>query len=132
MIPFIHRGRCYQYFEKTFPELIEEIKKNTDFLDIKPNVTLGERLYCILNDIYNVKMCKVCNNKYAIFRNFHKGYSDCCSFKCASKNPDRIIKIQNTNKKLYGCVCSLQSESSMKKKKETWMKNYGVDHPSKS
>lgn len=39
---------------------------------------------------------------------------------------------KETNLKKYGTECSLNSESSIMKKKATWIDHYGVDNPSKS
>ena len=37
-----------------------------------------------------------------------------------------------TNLERYGAVCNLTTLEGIKKKKETWKKNLGVDHPSKN
>ena len=41
-------------------------------------------------------------------------------------------KLKETNLKKYGVTCSLNSEESIKKKKETWIKNLGVDNPTQN
>lgn len=144
----------------SFSKLLKKINRNEDiikltpFLNLYDNVSLFLRVQYIHYKINDVRKCPICG-KLLNFNNLKKIY---CSQKCYNKAPktqeqrDRIskkskemwanrsldekIKIYNkvfeTNFKRYGCKCTLNSTESIKKKKETWMKNYGVDNPLKS
>ena len=70
-----------------------------------PDIPHIERLYRYFNEDYNNK-CQTCGN-FTRFINFNKGYSVYCCAACASKN--KMVK---------------------EKKKQTMLKNYGVENPS--
>lgn len=49
-----------------------------------------------------------------------------------NKKKQRYEKTKETNIRLYGTACTLNTPENIKKKKETWNRNYGVDNPNKS
>ena len=75
--------------------------------DLFPNITHIERLYRYFNPDWSNK-CKTCG-KETRFINFNKGYTKYCCPGCTSKDKD--VK---------------------EKKKQTVLKNYGVENPSQS
>lgn len=46
-----------------------------------------------------------------------------------AKSKEVIKKIQETNVKRYGNVCSLNGKEQIEKKKKTWQKHFGADNP---
>ncbi|RMD45856.1 MAG: hypothetical protein D6834_03235, partial [Aquificota bacterium] len=87
----------------------EFILENTSFLiSSKRNIRFAERIYCILNDIKEIQSCPICG-KEVNFRNINLGYRKHCSNLCSNKD-----------------------KKTQEKKKQTTLKNYGVDNPSKS
>jgi len=94
------------FIENYGEELFRNIKNETIFL--ADNCKLTERIYCILNDIKEVPKCKVCRKEVSFIK-FGKGYKKYCNGFCREKDPEVLIK-----------------------RKLTWIKNYGVDNPSKS
>lgn len=67
-------------------------------------------IYNYINDISEIPLCNFCNINDKRFIGFTEGYNDFCSHSCAIKSSSEIAQI---------------------KKKETSLKLYGVDHPSK-
>lgn len=142
--------------------LIKQIKKEKDFEDFIINKTsfldsekntLAERLFYIRNDITEQRKCRYCGEP---IYNFRKNF---CSNKCSNKfyandeklnkrkgaggrnwkknatseqKKQRYEKTKETNIRLYGTACTLNTPENIKKKKETWNRNYGVDNPNKS
>ena len=123
--------RRLEKLAKVFPALFQAIREKTRFLDQK-SPSMIERIYCILHDIEEMQLCKVCKSSFARFISFKAGYSRCCSLKCATRDPARSEKRRKTNIERYGTPCSLQSKQCIKKKQRTWIAHYGCDHPSKS
>jgi hypothetical protein len=74
-----------------------------------------ERLYHIMNDIFQVPKCEVCDNP-AKFQRFSRGYNKCCSVACASMHPNKIIGIKST-------PIEIKKESRLKTKR-TKLKKY--------
>lgn len=77
-----------------------------------------------------IPKCKVCDNN-AAWDN-HKGgfYRTYCSNKCAISDPDRLSKIQSTNKRRYGHNSPFGSRDVQAKSKATIQQKYGVDNVS--
>lgn len=71
-------------------------------------------------------ICKICGKETKFIGIKAHGYSNYCSKKCISH------QTKENNIKKYGVKCTLNTPTSIKKKKATWTKNYGVDNPSKS
>ena len=67
--------------EKEFQSLIHF----TNFLE--PDSDISERIYCLLNDITEKKICEgyQCENEVE-FLNFSKGYQKFCSYSCVHRN----------------------------------------------
>jgi len=99
-------------------ELKTLVKKETEFLDKYKNVTLKERIYCIINDITDRPICRICGIKHCRFM-FPK-YNDICNTpKCVT------AKAMENVKKKYGVDHISQLEDVKQKKTETALKNYG-------
>lgn len=91
-----------------------------------------------------IKECPVCGNSFSYICN-SRGFKECCSIKCAAKNPERVKKTKETVLKKYGVSTVLNlpeirekalkeasSENTIRKKKEIFLERYGVDNPAKN
>lgn len=121
-------------------ELLKDLISLTSFLS--KNSSVSERIYCILNDIENVKKC-VCG-KYLEFTKISKGYKSSCGNKdCnskvrslinkeSSKKIDWEVSIQKqreTNLKKFGYVSNLASPQEREKHKKILKDRTGYEHP---
>lgn len=119
----------FSSLKKNHKEFLNELQ-NIDWL--KPYKFHWKKiLFYVINDLTEIQLCKVCKQKEAIFHSLEKGYSRTCSKQCASKDPNRTKKIQQTFLKKYGVNNASQVEEVKEKKKQTCLKHYGVDHPLK-
>ena len=107
-----------KYIKKHYPE---EYNKIIDY----PGGIFSEKLY---NYFYNSPkhLCPVCG-KSTKFRNIIYGYSEYCSVNCSYKDNNRVLKIKETCKERYGVENPSQSKEIQEKKKDTCLKNHGVD-----
>ena len=109
---------------------IEHIINLTHFISNKENITLAQRLWHILNDVYYAPVCD--NNQITNFNDIKKGYFNfCCDKKCPCRKLVRE-KIKRTNVEKYGFEYGFQSESVKAKIIQTNLINYGVENISQS
>jgi len=125
-------NRIQHFFRK--PEnkdLLQLVKERTNFLSDKS--WIGERIYCILNDIYTNVICsnEWCEN-HVPFLWVDVWYWKYCSRKCTGWDKNRLEKVKQTNLKNYGVEYVLQSPIIKDKVKKTNLKKYGVEYSSKS
>jgi len=91
-----------------------------------------ERLYCILNDIWQLPRCVVCTKTHTRFDGSVKGYKKHCSMACTTKDPDVRDKKNKTMVKRYGVKHALQSPELRDKCKQTNMDRFGTEYASSS
>ena len=188
-------------------ELQQMIFNATKFLDdaianeicTSHMIRICERLYCILNGIHEILLCKVCGKPLKNFEITHTAslHYDCCSRKCKANDPDNINKrvlsymsrspeeklktklqteatierrfgnkcfmkserfkqkklqyikehggecnvsqvkevrekVDNTNIDRYGNRCNLANKEQQEMRKQTYIENFGFDHPMKN
>jgi len=111
-----------------------EIVQITNFLN--KDVTISERIYCIMNDVSIIELCPICKINFRTFLpNFGKGYSKTCSDKkCIASHGDTIKKRLNTNNDKYGANVSqtmldalaLRQKDMNQKSKKAIQEKYGV------
>lgn len=79
-----------------------DLIKYTNFLPKESN--FNQRCFHIINDLYEVPLCKECENNKVNFCNRDKTwkYLDFCSTTCGSNNKETQEKYKNTNIKKYG------------------------------
>lgn len=86
-------------------------------------------------DLYLKKVgegiCPECGNK-TNFDRLSKGYRKFCSLKCSSNSKIVKKKKEQTYLKNYGVNHNFKLKEVKEKRKETWIENYGVNHPSKN
>ena len=102
-------------------DLQKSLIELTSFLDNK--VLFMQRLYHVVNDLDHVPKCLFCDND-AIYVSISKGYRKICRDKKCIKHLFSI-----NSKKSNATIDKLQVNQ---KRRETFLKNYGVDHPFKS
>lgn len=108
--------------------LFDKLMEQTKFLNEKEEVGLSERIFCILNNLREIKICSNCRNKEVKFNGLGKGYSTYCSTKCMSNSKEIRDKSKNTIKERYGGVHFNATEEVKKKRKITNLEKYGVEH----
>jgi hypothetical protein len=77
---------------KTFKQIvnIKNYKKNLIFLNnyvsfLSKYNSLSEKIYCFLNNIKEIQICKYCDKKNILkFKGFKYGYTNFCSSKCST------------------------------------------------
>jgi len=131
----------------------KESKKRKMLIDktyfLPEDANIGERIYCLINNISERPKC-YCGNicKYI---NYSFGYCKNCSRKCShnssqvkekrkntcldkygvtsfTKTEEYLNKTKKTNLEKYGVEFSIKSESSKQKTKKTKIEKYGVEH----
>jgi len=101
----------------------EYILSETSFLN-NYNPTFNERVYCIVNNIKEVKLCLSCNTKVK-FTNYTKGYKIYCSLSCSRSSKETLKKRQDTMIEKYGTTAP-----NREKMKETNIERYGSEYAS--
>jgi hypothetical protein len=126
-----HRFRFCRSIREFYPDILKKIYDCTLFLD--DSDTLSERIYCITHNIYEKKLCPVCNKKRLKYINFIDGYRLNCSTKCSKHNPKTKEKYRKTYKEKYGIEtdCNFNLPNYYKNNKTILLKKYGVDNVSK-
>lgn len=115
----------HRYFVNNFIEHeYQQILLLTDFLS--NTVTLKERIYCILNNITDIKICPVCNNNVVKFKNTTIGYNTYCSTKCRSNDVIVKNKIKVTCQEKYGADSFVASTKFKEKSDATLIEKYGT------
>lgn len=93
--------------------------------------TFGEKLYRYVHNISKSPVCKVCGSPVK-FEKYTTGFRQYCCNRCATKDPDRIKKMEQTCLKRYGVKNARQCEAIVDKAKQTNLKRYGGENPSQS
>lgn len=133
-----------RYIKKSYPDLYQSL------VDQYGPLKASELVYLKLHNLSGPARCPVCGRptKYI---NISKGYSKCCSMKCAAVNGDRTKKIKATKRlrygdenynnrpravattlERYGVENAFSSPEIQKKIQATIQTKYGVDYPSQS
>lgn len=95
--------------------ILSQIKSSCPFLS--ENSTIYQNAYCIVNDILDSPKC-ICGQLLVWQRTHYSKY--CCS-SCANKHTAK-----------HGKDAHIASKEVQEKKKQTFLKNYGVDNPFKN
>lgn len=103
---------------KTRKPIIDVVIKTTEYLPL--NVSLKERIYHILHDLFERPKCNVCKINFPKFVDTTLGYRQFCSSKCSN---------QVVGKKL-GQYSKEHSQELLEKRTSTNLKKYGVKNVS--
>jgi hypothetical protein len=111
-----------------YPEVNDDIINETKYLK---KYNFNERLYHILNEIYDNVLCKNQNcNNIVRFNGFNVGYNKYCCRECAYKDPEWQESREETNLKKYGVRIPLQNNDIISKQINTTKERYGVTNVS--
>jgi hypothetical protein len=112
------------------PNILTELRTITNFItnvlmDNKADVY--QRLYCIVNNIIEQPVCKICGSDI-IFSIGRKQFAKYCSTVCAGRDDDNRRKYENTMIKKYGVKHPIQHSAIKQQMQNTMQSRYGVDH----
>ncbi len=119
-----------QTIKNKFSNIYNEIINQTVYLDENSKYT--ERLYHIINDLFEVPICKNCEKNKTNFNSYIKGYLNYCSNKCATNSDKVKNKRKNSLIEKYGVDNISKSDYFKEKYKETCIERYGVENVSQS
>lgn len=120
--------RFARTIKEEHPEELKRITELTNFL--RKDTTIGERIYCILNNINFIPKCPFCG-KEVRYRGNGMGYHVYCSPKCAKNSKKVKEKYKKTCIQKYGYECNLSKGCDNRKKMEkNLIKKYGVKNVS--
>ena len=121
-----------QYLRKHYKRIYNRILNETEYLNkfsktgIPEEISLFERLYCILNDLSDRPLCQYCKKEYVSrFSITLNSYRKWCGPSCQASDPECITKSKQTRKEIYG----YENYHGVEKAKETrYKKNNGKWH----
>lgn len=120
----------YSYF-RSRKDILEKIKEHVKEHYGFISENLAETCYLFLNDKKIETVSIICNKSKKVkkFKNFKDGYSDFCGLNndCSCFNEYKMKKIRE----YYDNRTEEEKEKIREKKRKTYLKNYGVDNPSK-
>jgi len=121
--------RFCRTIKEKYIDIEREIKENTSFFNSE--VSLAERIYCILNDIKNITVCPICEKK-VVYRNYTLGYRKHCSSRCSQLDEKTKEKYKKTYNEKYGenVDCNFKLKDFYKKQKVILKERYGVENVS--
>ncbi len=105
---------------------LDELKKQTNFLP--ENSKISERIYCYLNNLRSILLCKECDINNVKFISINKWYQIYCSCKCSSLNDKKKDKSKQTNLLKYWFENPAQSDIIKEKIKKTNLKKYWFEN----
>ena len=100
----------------------QDIIKETNYLQ-KCEIT--ERIYHIINNLYEIPKCKECNINYVKFYDMSRGYTQFCSKKCLNDNEEFKEKIKN----IKNNKSKEEKEEIIKKREKKCLNKFGVKNP---
>lgn len=88
-----------------------------------------EALYWVINDLQSYpKKCE-CGEKITLFSSFYDGYRhDFCSLRCSNNSETVKHKKEKASLDIFGVSHHFSSSETKTKIKNTFIKNYGVEH----
>lgn len=96
-----------------------------------PDLKFTEKLYLFYHNEDKPHVCKVCGCKTK-FLSYGRGYQEFCSQKCMNSCPDIQERKKQTCLKNYGVENPMDSEEVKSKLVNTCMERYGVENPFQS
>ena len=111
-------------------KILDLLKYCTPYLNEDCKST--ERLYHVLNDLYETPKCPVCNINTLKFKDISKGYYKTCSKKCSKNTIEYKEKYRQTCLEKYGVDNPLKSKEIRDKITATNLERYGVENPFQS
>jgi len=115
------------YFKKNYFIIYKEIENYVKKLNIL-NLTFKEKVWYWVFNIENIILCKVCNKPTKFDKPWIKGYRKYCSVKCISKDNNIINKKKNNFLKKYGVDHHMKLDIIKKRVCNTNIEKYGFKH----
>ena len=112
------RKRKESYIQMHYNEFYAYLFNNYDFCE-----SFVEKLYCYYNNITERPACRFCGNKIK-FISFTKGYKKFCSSKCAANSVETRNKAKQTCLKKYGADNPSKTEQTKNKIANTKIERY--------
>lgn len=107
--------------------IIDKTKEFNKYLD----VSLPERVFCLINDISDRPLCKKCLVNHTVLVPVvggSKKYRDYCSVKCAITSCEIQEKIKKTNMKNFGVPRASMNPKCVEKARKTSLEKYGTEY----
>ena len=117
----------YKQIYLKFKDIINE---NIYFLSNRGRNKYIEKLYCYLNNIKEIPMCKCCFLCCVDFNNFDSGYKEFCCSPCRAYGT--VERVHKTNIIRYGCKFPQQNKIVREKTIKTNNRIYGSDSPTQN
>jgi hypothetical protein len=117
------------WFRTTYPSLAEKLVEKSSAKTesgYKPKLTGA----MIFEYLYGVQSCAQCGSPVG-WLSEKGGFSEFCSRKCVNSSPLVVERRTKTSIERFGVEPNLHLDIQ-KKKRKTFLKNHGVDNPSKS
>jgi hypothetical protein len=135
----LYESKSISNLRKKDPHLFQEIITITSFLNSLTNVSHRQRLWHIVNNIYEIPKCSTCNGT-SKWRGELRNYAEFCSVKCAAASPKIKEKRKETCIKKYGVesfskteefknrtITEEEIEKAKKERVKSNIKKYGVE-----
>lgn len=124
-----HPSGLNSYLKHKNPELLNELKTRTSFLDThykNKSVSIFERIYCLSNDIHEMPICAHPNCSNIVeWNNDNRLYRKYCCRKHCMSDPNMREKSKETKRIKYGD----ENYNNREKAKQTSNDRYGVEYP---
>lgn len=108
-----------RWYESRYPEFINYLRNK-----YPSDYSVKELLYSYIHQLEQRPKCPVCG-KEVKFKSIALGYNECCSVECATQNPARQVKINETLISRYGGIGFINRE----KYERTCLERYGATNP---
>jgi hypothetical protein len=106
-----------------FP-LKAEVLAHTDFL--LPTAPIKERVFCLLNDLFQKPKCENCGGENVSFVDNRIGYRRFCCQACSAQAKSTKVKREFTNLIKYGNEVAFRNTQVKEKQKNTINARYGI------
>ena len=107
-------------FQNKWPEFYEYLNSH-----YPGNLNLSQKLAMYYQGLTEVPKCVICGNPVK-FVNFRTGWRRTCCNKCSQLDPQTIEKKKQTSLKNYGVEWAAASKEHINKRKQTCLSRYGV------
>jgi len=114
--------------KKYYLDKYQQIINETHYLPEKCKFT--ERLYHIINNLYEIPKCKECGKNYTKFLSINRKYREFCTIKCAINNKEVRDKIKQSNLRNFGTEYPIQNIEFQNKMMKNNKEKYGVENVS--
>ena len=112
-------------FRKACANIIEEVKRRTDFL-VEQDIRFEARLYCLEHGLRSAPLCKTCGKNPTKWDKRKKAFREHCCYACMGKDKNVVKSREETCIRLHGVKNMMQLDETKNKLKRTCEIRYGV------